>query len=94
MLKNPMARAALVFVVLFAASLGLIAWKAMSDRRTLCEVCMTFRGATACREAYGPARDEAVRTATENACALLAAGMSASIACHNTPPDSVRCTGD
>lgn len=94
MLKNPMARAVLVFVVLLAGTFGLIAWKAVHSRSVLCEVCITFRGAQACREAYGPTEPEARRTATDNACALLAAGMTASIQCQNTPPDRVTCEGD
>lgn len=94
MLKNPMARAVLVFVVLLAGTFGLIAWQAMHSRSVLCEVCITFRGAQACREAYGPTAKEAQRTATDNACAFLAAGMTASIQCGNTPPDLVRCDGE
>ena len=94
MLKSPMAKAVLVFVVFIAVTLGLIAWKATQSRTVLCEVCVTFRGASACREAYGPTRDEATRTAKDNACAFLAAGMTASIACQNTTPDAVRCDGD
>jgi hypothetical protein len=32
----------------------------------------------------------ALRTATENACALISSGVTDSNQCHNTPPDSVR----
>ena len=94
MLKSPMARAVFVFVVLIAGTLGLIAWKAVQSRTVLCEVCVTYRGASVCREAFGPTRDEAVDTAQSNACAFLAAGMTASIECQNTQPDRVTCEGD
>jgi hypothetical protein len=93
-LKNPMARAVLVFVVLLAGTFGLIAWQAMHSRSVLCEVCVTFGGAQACREAYGPTAAEARKTAQDNACSFLAAGMTASIRCGNTTPDRVRCDGD
>ena len=91
MLKSPMARAVALFLAFLALTFGLVIWKAASNRAVLCEVCMVYRDARACREAYGPTAEEATRTATENACALLAAGMTASIACHNTPPESVNC---
>ena len=91
MLKSPMARAVALFVALFAMTFGLIIWKAASNRAVLCEVCMVFRDGRVCREAYGPSAEEATRTATENACALLANGMTDSIACHNTPAQSVNC---
>jgi hypothetical protein len=86
-----MARAVALFVAFLAFTFGLVIWKAASNRAVLCEVCMVYRDARACREAYGPTADEATRTATDNACALLAAGMTASIACQNTPPQSVDC---
>ena len=79
--------------VLFAlATLLLLIKGAMSNFEHTCEVCMTFRGRTLCREAVGQTEQEATRTATDNACALLGAhGMSLSIECGNTPPVSVTC---
>ncbi|HEX9806212.1 MAG TPA: hypothetical protein VGA34_04870 [Alteraurantiacibacter sp.] len=54
------------------------------------EVCMEFHGRSNCGTAAAPTEAEAVRTATDNACALIASGMTDSIACSNTPPISVR----
>ncbi len=65
---------------------------AMSSLEYSCEVCMTFRGRTECREAAGRTAEEAQRTATDNACSLLGArGMTMSIECTNTPPTSASC---
>lgn len=65
-------------------------WMMLSGRRHRVEVCMEFRGRTVCRPAAGPTREDAIRTATDNACALLASGMADSIQCGHTPPLSVR----
>ena len=54
------------------------------------EVCMEFHGQRACRSASAATPEAARRTATDNACAFLASGMSDSIACTNTPPASVK----
>lgn len=54
------------------------------------EVCMEYQGRSACRIASGATPENARRTATDNACALIASGMSDSIACTNTPPVSVK----
>ena len=54
------------------------------------EVCMEFNGRSACRTASAATEPQAIRTATDNACALLASGMTDSMACTNTPPKSVR----
>jgi hypothetical protein len=56
-----------------------------------CEVCITFNGRTDCREAFAQTRDEAIETATTNACALISSGMTDSIQCSNSKPDSVTC---
>jgi hypothetical protein len=54
-----------------------------------CEVCIEYRGQTKCREARGPDRDQCQRTASDNACAFLASGMTDSIQCGGTNPKSV-----
>lgn len=54
------------------------------------EVCMEFRGRSNCRSAAAPTEGEAIRTATDNACATISSGMTDSIACSNAPPISVR----
>jgi hypothetical protein len=58
-----------------------------------CEVCISFGGRQACRKADGKTKEEATRTATDTACAVLAAGMTESLKCTNTPPSSQSCDG-
>ena len=74
--------ALVVLVVLVYTTLG--------NRRYRCEVCMAFQGRSACRTAGASTEDQALRTAAENACALIASGVTDSIACDNTPPTSVK----
>lgn len=69
---------------------GFVVYSTMSAGRIRCEVCITFQGRQACRTASASTRDLALRTATENACALISSGVTDSNQCHNTPPDSVR----
>ena len=57
-----------------------------------CSVCLTFRGAEACRTVEGPTESEARMGATTNACAYLAAGVTDSMACERTAPTKVDCT--
>ena len=91
---RPITWAAIAGGVLAAGTLALILYVAASSMKYTCEVCMTFRGQTQCREAVGKTAEEATRTATDNACAVLGArGMSLSIECSNTPPLSAECRG-
>jgi hypothetical protein len=84
-------RGAVLGIVFTALVLALITYAMMGVTRHSCEVCIEFGGGTACRTAEGKTRDEALRTATDNACAQLTSGMTNTIACTNTPPKSTAC---
>ena len=70
--------------------LAALVYSTLSLARFECEVCVTFNGWSACRVAAGATREEAVRTASDNACAFLASGRTDSMACGRTPPTRVR----
>ena len=59
-------------------------------RQHTCEVCITFGGRTNCAIASGTTREEALRSATNTACAPISGGVTLSIQCGNTPPDTVK----
>jgi hypothetical protein len=56
-----------------------------------CQVCMEFHGERACRAVDGNDEKEARSAAVTNACALLASGVTDTVACQNTPPSDVHC---
>lgn len=62
----------------------------MDQAKYRVEVCMEFQGREACRTAAGATEEQTLRAATGNACALIASGMTDSMACDRTPPKSVR----
>jgi len=53
------------------------------------EVCMEFNGMTSCRIASASTQEFALRTATTNACATIASGVTDSMACDRTEPKKV-----
>ena len=77
-------------ILFFALVVAFVVYSTINTGRIRCEVCITYRGQQACRTASASTRDLALRTATENACALLSSGVTDSNQCHKTPPDSVR----
>ena len=85
-----MNRTVLAAIGFGAVVLGLIIYSMIGLRSHRVEVCMEFEGRRNCRIASGSSREVALRTATENACALLTSGVTGTIACGNTPPASVR----
>jgi hypothetical protein len=90
-MTRPQATIGVLTAVLVAATLGVLIYAMTRQARVSCEACVTFHGRTKCRTAAGPDREEATKTAVDNACGYLARGMADSISCSNTPPDRVRC---
>lgn len=77
-------------ILFLALVVGFVVYSTLGTGRIRCEVCITYQGRQACRTASASTRELALRTATENACALISSGVTDSNQCHNTPPDSVR----
>ncbi len=77
-------------ILFVAIVVGFVIYSTMNTGRIRCEVCITFQGRQACRTVSAPSRELALRTATENACAQIASGVTDSNQCNNTQPDSVR----
>ena len=77
--------------VLFGLGLiGLLAYSSMGLRKNRVEVCIEYQGREACRTAAGETRQNAIRTASSNACAQIASGMTDSMACEQTRPTKLR----
>ncbi|HTM48596.1 MAG TPA: hypothetical protein VL285_07950 [Bryobacteraceae bacterium] len=73
--------------------LGAVVYTTMSAGATKyrVEVCMEFQGRSACRTASAATEQQALRTAHDNACALISSGVTDSMQCGNyTQPVSVK----
>jgi len=78
-------------IVFLALMVGIVVYRSMTITHLECDVCVTFQGEQACRTAASGDRKATVESAVTSACATLASGMTESIRCQNTPPDSVTC---
>jgi hypothetical protein len=54
------------------------------------EVCMTYQGRTACKTVNAKSEAAALRSGTENACADIASGVTDTVRCQESEPQSVR----
>lgn len=79
-----------LIVVAFLTFAVLLAYMSMGQRQHRVEVCVEFQGQRNCRIAAGPTREEAVRAATDNACATITNGMTESMSCSHRPPVSIK----
>jgi hypothetical protein len=57
-----------------------------------CEVCMAFEGRQACRSVDAASEDEAKQGAVTNACALIASGVTDTMACERATPTKTSCS--
>ena len=80
----------LVVVGFLAIMFAVIIYGSMGIHPYSVESCITFHGRSACGTAAGATREQALAAAANIACSSLAGGVTDSIACGNTPPDSVR----
>jgi hypothetical protein len=69
----------------------LVVYRSFDVASVRCEVCVSFRGQQACRSVEAASKQEAQSAAVGNACALIAAGMTDTIACERTAPTRVDC---
>lgn len=85
-----MSKTTIVSILFLLSVLGIVVYSTLNLQEFSCEVCITFHGRTNCARAAGTSMEEAQRTATDTACAPITGGMSETIACSNTLPDSVN----
>lgn len=83
-------RNVILAIVAVVAFLGLLVYLTLGQKQIRAEVCVEFQGRKNCRTASGPTQEQAVRTATDNACATITNGMTESMTCGRMPPVSVR----
>jgi len=85
-----MKKPVLIGIVFGAIVLGVLIYSTLNLAQARVEVCVAYQGRQACRTAAGQDENLATRTATSNACAQIASGVTDSLACEHNPPVSVR----
>ncbi|MGH7788726.1 MAG: hypothetical protein ACRERC_17785 [Candidatus Binatia bacterium] len=68
-----------------------VVWSSFQVSDFECEVCMAFEGRDVCRTVTGKTELEGLRTGIDNACALLASGVTDSLRCQRTTPRKAQC---
>lgn len=68
-----------------------VVWSSFRVGSVRCETCIDFGGRRACRAVDGANEEEALAAARTNACALLASGVTDTMACERTSPVSSSC---
>ena len=88
--KHPW-RNAIVTLAVLAPVIAVVVYSSFQVSDYECEVCIAFEGREACRTVTGKTEEEGLRTAIDNACALLASGVTDSLRCQRTTPRKAEC---
>jgi hypothetical protein len=70
--------------------IAVLVYATIEQTRLEYEVCLNFKGHTHCATAKGATADEAIRSAHDIDCGLLAGSRDDNIVCTGTSPSSVR----
>lgn len=80
----------LAIAALLLAAIVYIGYSAANTAKVHVRVCVAYHGQSACREAAGRDRDEALRAAHDNACSQITSGVTGTIGCQDTAATSIR----
>jgi len=72
------------------AFLALVAYSTLHGPRYRVEACMVYQGRTACKTVSAKSEQAALRSATENACADIASGVTDTMRCEQSEPQRVK----
>ena len=81
-----MKKPVLVGIAIVAIILGIMVYSMMSLSGNRVEVCIQFNGQERCKIARGASQEDAIRTATTNACGEIASGVTDTMACLRSQP--------
>jgi hypothetical protein len=81
-MKTPVIAGVVLAVVVLAA----LIYTSFGNSHFRCEVCVAYGGRNACRKASAATKEQALRSATDNACAQVASGVTATMVCESAQP--------
>ena len=77
--------------ILIVAAIALLLVVSMRDvASNRVEVCMEWKGRTNCKTTRASSQQDAIRSATTNACAEMVSGVTDTMACERSEPASVK----
>ena len=79
----------ILVAVIVVAFIALVAYSTMAGARYRVKLCITYKGRTECRTVSAHSEEGAIKSATNNACADISSGVTESLGCEHTTPDSI-----
>lgn len=80
-----------VTLVALIGIVSVVVYSSLNVGGIRCEVCVDFKGRQACRAVDGDEEQETHMAAITNACALVASGVTDTVACQHAAPSKSEC---
>jgi hypothetical protein len=80
----------LVVALFVVAFLALLVYSTVHGPRYRVEVCMVYQGRSACKTVAAKSEEGALRSGRENACADISSGVTDTVRCQNSDPQSIK----
>jgi len=88
---KPSWRNSVAAIIVLAPVVAVVVYSSFQVSEIECEVCMAFEGREMCRTVSAATREQALRGAIDNACALLTSGMTNTLHCTQSEPQRNQC---
>ncbi|HEX4773463.1 MAG TPA: hypothetical protein VH351_21710 [Bryobacteraceae bacterium] len=85
-----MNKTAIAIVIFVAAFVALIAYSTLGGPKYRVELCMTYKGQTACKTVSAKSEKGALENAITGACADIASGVTDTMNCTQSQPQSTK----
>jgi len=85
-----LSKVGLVIALFVIAFVALVAYSTLHGPRFRVEVCMAVEGRSACRTVSGKSEEAALRGGITNACADLVSGVTETMQCEQSKPQSLK----
>lgn len=85
-----MNKTGIAIAIFIAAFLGLVAYSTLGGVRYRVQLCMAYKGQTACKTVSGKSEKSALETAITGACADIASGVTDTMNCTQSEPQSTK----
>ena len=85
-----MSKVGLIIATFIIGFLALVAYSTLHGPRYRVEICMAADGRSACKTVSGKSEESALRTGVTNACADIVSGVTETMKCEQSQPQSLK----
>ena len=84
-------RGVVATLAVLAPVVGFVVYSSLQHGTVQCDVCIVHHGQRVCRTVTAANEEEGIRGAVDNACGMVASGVTEVVRCTTSRPESASC---